>query len=171
MKYYSYCPLCATELTSGEVGGTQRSTCASCGWIDYRNPIPVVVAVARTAEKVILVKRGVEPERGAWALPGGFMEAGEDPSTACVRELLEETSLRSRRIRMIDAVHQSSSLYGSVIVIGYEVVVENPREARPGDDAADVRWVPVDAVPGMPFESYERILDVWRGWPIRDAEA
>ncbi len=163
MKQFVYCPLCAGALVDRQIECAQRLVCTECGWIHYRNPIPVVVAVALNGGgQVLLVRRGVEPARGSWALPGGFIEAGEEPAVACARELLEETALVAGRIRVIDALHQRSVLYGSVIVLGYQVHVTNAEAASPGDDAMETRWVANDAVPKMPFESYDRILQKWR---------
>ena len=69
-----------------------------CGQITYRNPIPVVNVIVPVIKEgktgVLLIQRGIEPCRGEWAFPGGFMELGETWQEGSARELWEETGLR-----------------------------------------------------------------------------
>ena len=62
--------------------------------MEYRNPALAVDAAVRRGDEVLLIQRGNEPWKGAWALPGGFVDYGEDPTDAVLRELEEETGLK-----------------------------------------------------------------------------
>lgn len=163
MRNFVYCPLCASVLGKKRIDGKDRSVCTTCGWINYLNPIPVVIAIPLSLKgDVAIVRRGVEPAKGAWALPGGFMEYGEEPAQACIRELKEETALDASDLRLVDVVHQKSTQYDSVVVIGFEAIIQNPCEAKAGDDVEAIRWVAWRDIPEMPFESYTRILQKWK---------
>ena len=71
--------------------------------MEYRNPALAVDAAVRRGNQVLLIQRGNEPWKGAWALPGGFVDYGEDPTDAVLRELQEETGLTGRIVRLLDA--------------------------------------------------------------------
>lgn len=90
-----YCAFCGRPFDDPNAGWPK--TCA-CGEITYRNPLPVVsvlVPVLDQANKqgVLLIQRGIEPCRGLWALPGGYLELGETWQEGATRELMEETGI------------------------------------------------------------------------------
>jgi 8-oxo-dGTP diphosphatase len=95
--------------------------------------------------RVLLVLRANEPGRGLWSLPGGRLEPGEDARAAAVREVREETGL--------DVVAEDELL--TVQIGNYDVTDFSARvtggELVAGDDAADVRWCPVDELKAVPL--------------------
>lgn len=103
----SHCAYCGAEYAPG--AGWPRS-CAVCGGITYRNPLPVAVALlpVRTpgGTGLLLVRRSIEPRRGLLALPGGFVDLGETWQEAVVRELDEETGVKAAAgdVRLADAL-------------------------------------------------------------------
>jgi ADP-ribose pyrophosphatase YjhB (NUDIX family) len=92
----NHCTNCGGELELGPVEGEERHrlACTNCGHINYVNPRLVVTTlpVTETGE-LVLIKRGIEPGRGSWAQPGGFLEVDETVMEGAVRETLEETGL------------------------------------------------------------------------------
>lgn len=69
-----------------------RATCALCGYIVYQNPKVVVSCVVTTDDdRILLAKRAIEPRKGTWGIPQGYMEHGETSRQAAAREVLEET--------------------------------------------------------------------------------
>ena len=90
---FRYCPKCATELISRIPSGDNRlrNECPACGFVHYINPIPVVGTVAVCDGKILLCRRAIEPRRGYWTLPAGFMEAHETLAEGAFRETIEET--------------------------------------------------------------------------------
>ena len=68
----------------------ERSVCGHCGYIAYQNPKIVAGAVAVWQGKILLCKRAIEPRRGFWTLPAGFMENGESVEEGAAREAMEE---------------------------------------------------------------------------------
>ncbi len=88
---HSHCSYCGTAF--GEQQPWPR-TCAHCGNISYVNPLPVVVMLVPTEAGLVLIRRGIEPAKGKWALPGGFINLDETWQQAGAREVHEETGIR-----------------------------------------------------------------------------
>lgn len=68
----------------------QRAICTQCQLVHYENPLNVVGTVPYSGERVLLCKRNIEPRKGKWTLPAGFMELGETTSEGAARETTEE---------------------------------------------------------------------------------
>ena len=79
----------------------ERSVCASCGFIDYENPKIVVGSVATWRGKILLCKRAIEPRRGFWTLPAGYLELGETVEEGAMREAWEEARARLQIDRLL----------------------------------------------------------------------
>lgn len=96
---------------------------------------------------VLLIRRGAAPYKGRWALPGGFVDEGEDVEKAARRELTEETGLKVARrpFRHLGAyAAPRRDPRHRTVSMSYWAVVDPDAEAAAGDDAADVRWWPVE---------------------------
>ncbi len=77
-------------LKTPEGDDRHRRVCDTCGFVDYVNPKIVVGAVARADERILLCRRAIEPRRGFWTLPAGFLETGESVEDGVCREAREE---------------------------------------------------------------------------------
>ena len=73
--------------------------------MEYRNPALAVDAAVRRGDQVLLIQRGNEPWKGAWALPGGFVDYGEDPTDAVLRELEEETGYKAKELTLLTSFY------------------------------------------------------------------
>lgn len=71
-----------------------RAVCPACGEIHYENPINVVGTVPAWGDQVLLCRRNIEPRRGLWTLPAGFLELGESTAAGALRETVEEAGAR-----------------------------------------------------------------------------
>ncbi len=87
-----FCHHCATELTLTipEGDDRERHYCVKCDVVFYQNPKNVVGTLPVWDDKILLCKRAIEPRRGLWTLPAGFMENGESSLDGAIRETLEE---------------------------------------------------------------------------------
>src|SRR5690606_24637393 len=72
----------------------ERLTCPDCGFIAYENPKIVVGSVVSAEGRILLCRRAIEPRRGFWTLPAGFMEMGETVEEGARREAWEEAQVR-----------------------------------------------------------------------------
>jgi len=115
--------------------------------------VPCVGAIVRDgAGRLLLIRRGHDPEAGAWSLPGGRVEPGERDAEALVREMREETGLLVRPGSLVGAV-QRPGPGGTVLDIRDYAAAVTGGTLTAGDDAADARWVPVADVPHLPLTS------------------
>jgi ADP-ribose pyrophosphatase YjhB (NUDIX family) len=145
-------------LEQKAVDGRRRLVCSKCGWINYENPLPVAVCLAKNKENNILVaKRNVEPAKNKWALPGGFIEAEETPEGACLRELEEETGLEGKITKLLGVYLQDTSFYGYLVVIGYEVKVYNDHISL-NDELKEADFFDRKKLPPIPFTSHKKMI-------------
>ncbi|MFD0305452.1 NUDIX domain-containing protein [Streptomyces sp. NPDC127119] len=132
----THCSSCGAPYGEG-VSGWPR-TCASCGGVAYRNPLPVAVALQPVYDTkgaaLVVITRTIDPARGGVALPGGFIDHREDWRQAVVRELKEETGIvaASRDVRLVDAL---SSPDGHLLLFG--ALPERPADDLPPSAATD----------------------------------
>jgi ADP-ribose pyrophosphatase YjhB (NUDIX family) len=91
-----FCSNCAHPISFSAIEGEHipRFHCVSCGVIHYVNPKVIVGCLPIWEDKVMLCKRGIEPQYGLWNIPGGFMENDETTEDGAVREMFEETNGR-----------------------------------------------------------------------------
>lgn len=153
-----HCTACGSLLEERKIEGRRRALCVQCGAIAYENPLPVAAAVLTNERgEVLLVRRARHPMKGMWCLPCGFAEKDEQIEEAALRELEEETHLRGRVVRLIDAVTARNYFYGNLVMITFEIG-EATGTPRPGDDAAEVRFFPLDQIPPLAFPCQERAI-------------
>ncbi len=155
---FKFCPLCKGALEKRQVDNHERLVCSKCGWIYYENPLPVAVCLARNEDgKILVTKRNLQPGKDQWALPGGFVESGEKPEVACLRELEEETGLKGSFKRLIGVYLQNTDYYGFLIVIGYEVTVLNNHISL-NNELKEAKFFSKEDLPHIPFLSHRQMI-------------
>ncbi|SBT43581.1 NUDIX domain-containing protein [Micromonospora narathiwatensis] len=156
---HSYCSYCGAAYPA-EAGWPR--VCAACGGTMWRNPLPVAVAVlpvrTPTGLGVVVVRRDIEPARGQLALPGGFIEYGEEWDEALVRELREETGLLAEfgQARLF-AVHGAPA-GGTMMVFGVlpERAIGDLPPSAPTEEATE--WLVVTEPVELAFSTHTRVL-------------
>ena len=113
-------------------------------------PIVGVGAVIIRRGKILLEKRGNDPGRGKWSVPGGIVELGENPEQAVIREVQEETGLVVDAPELIDVVSsvtldESGNVKYHFVIVNYIVKLEGGT-ARAASDAAELEWVRLEEV-------------------------
>jgi len=159
MKEYSFCPICGASLQTGMIEGKERKYCPQCDFVDYKNPLPVALAIAIRDKDFLLIKRGIPPKKGVWASPSGFIEIGETAEQACLRELKEETGVSGEIVKLVGVVRrEDKEIYGDMLIVKYLVKVRN-EELNPGTEAEDAKFFSVDELPGYYLELFKDVID------------
>lgn len=133
-----HCTRCGAALDFGPVAGEERErlSCPRCGFINYVNPRLVVTTLPVTAAgEVVLLRRGIEPARGTWAQPGGFLEVDESVAEGAIRETLEEIGLV---VEPGEIVGLYSRLEAAVVIVVFEAAIVGG-EVRTTPEALEVR--------------------------------
>ena len=134
-----FCPCCSTPLQwmaqQEDSGVKERLRCPSCDWTHWGNPTPVLAAVVENDQGEVLLARNALWQEGVFGLITGFMEAGESPEAGICREVLEETGLRSKALRMLGAWE---FLRMNQVLIAYHVRVEGSVQLSP--ELVEFRW-------------------------------
>ena len=113
-----------------------------------------VVALAGTPPRgVLLIQRANDPFAGTWALPGGFVEAGERVRAAASRELREETGVEADALELLGVYDTPGrDPRGPTVSIVYVLRSAGELDVVGGDDAGDARWFALDALPPLAFD-------------------
>ena len=161
MRKKKFCYYCGAGLTKKAFEGSLRLFCDPCNEPHYENPIPATsLVVVDNHESVLLVKRSVAPKKGFWCLPGGFMELGETPEKAALRELKEETGLSGQIDMLLGVSSNPSAQYHTVLMVGYLVIISTGTRI-PGDDAVDAARFKYDELPEIAFESHAGFIRMY----------
>lgn len=108
---------------------------------------------------VLLIERGIEPFKGCWAFPGGFMQMDEDADTCARRELEEETGLKADYVEQFGTFSDvNRDPRGRTVTIAHYALVKKS-EVKGADDAAQAKWFPIGNIPPLAFD-HDRILRV-----------
>lgn len=169
---YRYCPWCGTQLVISERQGEELTFCPTCEQFIFREPkvsaVALVTATVGLETRALLVRRAVRPEKGNWALPGGYVRADELPRDAVRREVLEETGLHVTIGALLDQFPLISPTRapGFVLAFAAQPAKIDP-QVFPGlvaaDDAADARWFTAETLPdAIAFASTRLLLAHWR---------
>lgn len=158
---HGYCPQCATPLELERQEDRDRPTCPACGFVHYLDPkVAVAVVIELQQDHVLLVRRNIEPGRGLWSFPAGYVNRGEVLEEAAVREVEEEIGLK---VDLLGLVGVYSSHGDSVVLVVYDGSASSidppridPREVQ------EVRAWPADALPEMAFRHDRQVMQDWR---------
>ena len=139
----NYCPYCGEGLSSKEIEEKDRDFCEACDRVIWRNASPVAAVIIREGDKILFVKRGIEPGKGLWSLPAGFLELRESPSEAAVRELEEETGLEvdEKDLNFVDVLNMERFPGQRLVATVYSIdFSEASGDISAGDDAEEAKF-------------------------------
>ena len=167
---YKFCTNCGHKLSILEGAALAPQTCANCGMSHYHNSRPCagILVVHPQGHAVLLVRRGIEPFKGYWDIPGGFLEPGEHPEEGARREAFEETGLQVELSRLhgiyMDGYDDPDSRPTLNI---YYVAQPIGGAERAASDAVELRWFGWDELPAqIAFAHAAQVLADWRAKEI-----
>lgn len=138
----------------------ERLICGDCGFIAYENPKIVTGSVVSVGGKILLCRRAIEPRRGFWTIPAGYMELGETVEDAARREAWEE----ARADLVLDGILAVYSIarIGQVQVL-FRASLANPG-FEPGPESLEVRLFAWEDIPwdDLAFPTVHWVLHAWR---------
>ncbi len=143
-----YCHLCGTKLTDFQ----ERSWwCPHCQQRYYDNPRPTAdVALFDEKDRILLVKRALDPGKGKWDVPGGFIEFDEVLEDGALRELQEELGITAKDITNFAYNTNYTALYEwgketyHILATSFCARIDSKTALHPADDASDYRYYSLD---------------------------
>ncbi|MBI2941741.1 MAG: NUDIX domain-containing protein [Chloroflexi bacterium] len=157
-----YCPKCGRELTTRPEGGRDRLACPACPYVYFGDFSIGVGGVVIRDGRALLIRRGQEPRRGWWQIPGGYVEHDEEFDRAVVREVFEEAGVHTR---VVDVLGLRNSV-GAPSTNVYVVFRLEPLSGEPtcdGDEITGAGYFSLDAL-----ETMEKVQSLSK-WAIRAA--
>jgi 8-oxo-dGTP diphosphatase len=122
--------------------------------------VDVVALAGDPPRSVLLIQRRNEPFAGSWALPGGFVDAGERVVAAASRELAEETAVEADTLELLGVYDTPGrDPRGPTVSVVYLLRTGDELDARGGDDARAARWFSLEALPALAFDHATVIAD------------
>ena len=141
------------------VEGRERPVCSTCGFVLYMNPKVVAGAIPLQHGRVLLLRRMIEPARGRWTFPAGYVEIGESVEEAAIRETREEVAVEIDNLSLLNVYSYRESPVVTVVFFSH-IVGGNPRT---GEEAEEVAFFAPEALPWdeLAFRSTREALEDW----------
>jgi 8-oxo-dGTP diphosphatase len=157
----NYCPECGGPLLRHVVGGELRNHwfCQRCQIPHHVYPRVVVTAFIACGKRLLWVQRALPPQRGKWAIPGGFLEMGETLAEGAARELYEEAGVLLSPAQM--QVYMAGSItFINQLYMGFRATVDKP-VCLPGVESMDCRFFTREECPWAEL-AYPQVNDAIR---------
>ena len=161
---FRFCPNCGAPLPVPTVPPERvvSLACPACGVTHYQNAKPCAGGIIVREGRVLLGRRRIEPFRGWWDIPGGFLEPWEHPRDAVIREVEEETGLRVHPADLLGIWIDRYGDGGDYCLNIYYLCEVLDGETSPGDDLIELRWFTPQELPGQIAFSHARdVLLTW----------
>ncbi len=156
---YRFCSQCGAQLEEKAIDHKRRLRCPACGFVQYLNPVPAAAIAIIQDGEILLVQRAMEPRKGLWSLPAGFIEIDESVEQCAVREVKEETNLDVELTELL-AVYSvfDDPRYICLLVVYSGKIIGG--ELRCGDDASDAKFFPPSDLPPIAFKVHRRAVEL-----------
>lgn len=141
----------------------ERHVCGKCGFVHYLDPKVACGTIAEQDGKFALILRNVDPRKGYWSFPCGFMEIDETTEQAALRETKEETGLDVRLNLLLGTYSYADSFFGgSIVVVVYHATVTGGT-LQADDDVSEVRLITPEEIPWehLAFKSSVAAIRDW----------
>lgn len=155
-----YCPLCRSDLQHRRIDGASRLACsaAGCGFVHWKNPTPVVAGLVRWEGHYVLARNASWPP-GMFSLVTGFLESGETPEAAAMREVEEELGLHAAQAHFVGHFAREES---NQLIIAFAVDAHGT--LAPNHEIAEVRALTPGELKAYDFGWLQLSCDVVSRW-------
>ena len=157
-----FCGLCGGEMRLRTVLPDRKrfKVCTQCGFIDFPGPRLVAGCFVIDRGRVLLLRRGIEPQIGKWTFPGGYVDLGETPAQAAIRETLEEVGMNVTLGRLLGVYTDPARPIASVVIYLAQPGIEAPGLSH---EATEVRYFAPDEIPwdDLAFRTTHDSLSDW----------
>jgi ADP-ribose pyrophosphatase YjhB (NUDIX family) len=155
-----YCQRCATPLAMQEKFGALRPTCPTCGFIVFMDPKVVAAVLVEHKGKILLGRRNIDPGRGKWSFPSGYVNRGEKVELAALREVKEETNLD---INLTALLGVFSDINNPIILIVYcaEITCDIKQMSPQQEEVSELGFYNLENLPELAFPFDQTIMQRW----------
>lgn len=142
---FRFCPVCGGTLGTYILKPAEpsRLVCSSCEFVFYQDPKLAACSIVEVGGRIVLLQRGIEPQKGKWVLPGGFVDRGEEVQAAAIRETEEECGIRTR-IKDLLGIY---SYPGGIVVVVAFVAEYLSGKLAAVDESLDMMLVRPEEIP------------------------
>jgi 8-oxo-dGTP diphosphatase len=159
-----FCPLCGGALEVRIVAPDQKENpvCTRCGFVYFLSPKLVAGCLIADGNRILLIRRGLEPSLGKWTYPGGYVDFGETPVQCALRETAEEVGMTVRDPALLGVYADRRDPKPSIITVTY-VVKPGAEVPIVTAEATEVRYFSVDEIPwdDLAFDTTVQALEAW----------
>jgi len=163
---FKYCPRCAHRLIKKNHEGAQRLFCSSCDFVFFQNSKPTAAAlITDNQERILLVKRKIDPFKNYWDLPGGFLELAEEPKKGLAREMKEELGIEIKISSFFDIIidgYHDNGIKIATLNIYYLAKISSGKP-KPDSDISAFKWFAKKDIPfdKLAFSCNGKVLKKW----------
>lgn len=155
-----YCPHCAVQLEYYD--DETHGKCPSCSQIWYKSPPPACIGICYKNDKLLLVKRAVDPDKGKWDFPGGFIKEMENGEDAIKREVEEELGIEPVSATLIAAWPNPRYVYIHRVLKPLDLIFDlhfDSYDFKPTDDVAEIDWYDLDDLPELATKHVANVIE------------
>jgi ADP-ribose pyrophosphatase YjhB (NUDIX family) len=156
-----FCLWCGTPLELRAFDGKQLPACPSCDFVLWPDPKLATAVVVEAVGGIVVGKRSIDPGRGLWCLPGGFVDDHEHPAQAAMRECQEEIGAAVIIAGPLGIYHVRRAQRPHLVVIGYRAQLAAGARAVAAQEMDEVGVFPADSLPPLAFTSHQEAVNDW----------
>jgi len=153
-----FCPHCAAPLVWNDGAGARRPHCPHCHITFYQDPKLAVAVLIKHDGGLLLQRRAIDPGKGKWTFPSGYVDRGERVEDAAIRETFEETGLE---VHLTGLIGLYSDTGNPVVLAVYAAEVVGGRVVA-SDESDKIASFPADDLPELAFAHDTEIIADWR---------